>query len=254
MRLFSKFLAIALVAVGLGACAEKNFEYYRSNLDAAESKILECKKEMSAAFEKMDAEKIDELSKDTECEAAVEARSAHEKEVAEFKAAEKQKAFEKDYERFKAELGSLSFEEFYSADSCAPSFGFLEMNPRCSAYEDLKGMRFDQAMDELIAEYPGDQLSVYHETQCKGEGYNKAYCEISKLAIAKQEKKDVAFYLDNVEQLKTDHNVCYEKIKSLNSQNLYSDAQTLAATYRCRTAEVAARQFGVYYYSQPLEL
>lgn len=244
----------------LCACEAKDLAYYQSNLDAAKKKFELCEKTLESSFESENERKIEAIMEDPECRAAETAHKDNEIAIAKLaqktrqqeekkKREEEERLFASKLAEQKKALAEVSIDEFYAAQqSCQNDF----RGATCKAFHEMKEERDAKEVDHLIASHPKEKLEAYTKERCQGIRFSNIHCKLAQTAQRKQTKDVLAFYDTNREQLKSDYNSCYKRIKTLNKAKKYNQAQEVADTYTCKMTGSAAARLGVYHFSKPL--
>jgi len=286
MKLKPILLGLSVIVISANASFFNHDKaYYASHLDDADEKVKDCKKAMAIAQIDQDKEKVMELMKDKECEAAFNALKDHkrkiweekrkirekkeaeekakrEKKEAEEKAKrEKQEAEEKakadaqykiDYKTELAHQTKMPYAQFYKIKNlCGLTIG--KVSAKCKVYGELKRKRRDQAMADLISQYQGDDLIAYRKKACKEKGLQSAECDLAMEASAKDEQDTIKRLSADKTALKKVFNECSTKVAAFQKKMKWNDANALTQSFKCRTAMAAARNFGVYGLSQPMK-
>lgn len=253
--------AIALSTI-LSACGEKNLEHYQSNLDAAESKVEQCQKDMEAAYNKGDEKGLKAVSEDLECGFADKAVRDHQRKIAKLKLEKEraerekkriaaEKAFNEEYQKHLAELKAMPYEHFVSKkEECR---FHPHQKPLCKAFLELEAPRRDEEIQQLISKHSGEELDVMNKG-CKNIWPKTPSCQIIDMSIRKAEADQVSTFLVDKPQLVSDFNSCQKQFSTLNKAKKYQEASHFTQTFPCRTASQAARKLGVYGFSRPIKL
>ena len=258
----AKLIILALLSITLTACGDKDLEYYQSNLDAAETKVEQCQKDMANAFNKADEEALKAVSEDLECNFADKAVKAHKSKIAKLKREKEraereqkriatEKAFNEEYQKKLAQLKAMPYQEFASQKLNCPSFG--TPSPECKAYRELRRPRKEQAVQEMVSKHSGEALDKLNK-DCKSAFPQTVQCQIANLSLRKAEADQVSAFLEDKPQLVSDFNSCQKQFSTLNKAKKYQEASHFTRTFSCRTASKAAQKLGVYGFSRPIKL
>ncbi|MDH2433799.1 hypothetical protein QCD60_14595 [Pokkaliibacter sp. MBI-7] len=256
-------LAMTAAAALLAGCSEHDLPYYQSHLDEAQTKVSECKDALKSAFVTRDKDALQNVAEDAECRAAEQAQHDYQRQLAEQERAlreeeaKKQKAeqerqYTADYEQAKTDLPKLSDDDFFAYRKQCGNVIFAQPSAQCKAFAELEPARTEAAVVALITRFPKDQLITYKKDHCQGINFSESQCQLSEKAVDKQHDDQIALYLNNRDQLKTDFNSCNEQITQLKKERKYDESSELAHTYQCRLAMEAAQHLKVYGYGKPL--
>jgi len=245
------------------ACTERNKEYYEANIDEAEAKANQCEESMEAAFNAEDEKKLEALSKDAECNFAVNVYNDHKRKLARIKREaekrqlekeriEEEKLFKKKYEEKLISLKELPYAEFQLLNKeCGARF-LSKKSPECSAYSDLRDEVETREINVLKEKYSGGKLEEFRDTSCKGVNYAEAVCALSRKAARQQHDELVEFYVSNRDELKTEFNKCQATYDSLRKSNKWKEANDSIQTYLCGVVGKAASKLKVYNFNKPI--
>ncbi len=256
-------LATTVAATLLAGCSEHDLPYYQSHLDEAQTKVNECKDALKTAFVAQDKDALKKVAEDGECRAADQARREYQQQLAEQERAlreeesKKQKAeaerqYAADYEQAKADLAGLRDDAFFDYSKQCKLVIFGQPSAQCKAFTELEPARSEAAVVALITRFPKEQLITYKKDHCQGINFSESQCQLSERAVDKQHDDQIAFYLNNRDQLKTDFNNCNEQITQLKKERKYDESSEFAHTYQCKLALEAAGHLKVYGYGKPL--
>ncbi|MFP8965644.1 hypothetical protein ACKC9G_03575 [Pokkaliibacter sp. CJK22405] len=258
-----QILVCSVAALLLAGCSDHDLPYYQSHLDEAKAKQEECEASMKSAFMSQDEDKLKSVVEDKECIAADKANREYRYAQAELaakkrqeeaakKEAEAQRQYDEEYAKAKESLSAASTEEFFkSGEDCTPKM-WGKPSAACKAYNELEEGKLNTALSALITQFPKDKLKAQSEDRCSGINFDKTACDLLRKAVTKQQKDQVAFYLENRESLRTDFNDCVNRIKSLNKDQKYNDANEFARSYQCSMAQRAAQELKVFGFNKTI--
>lgn len=141
--------AFFLTLLFLSACSERDLTYYQTHLDDAEAKVKACEEALEAAFRSEDADRLKTLVEDVECDAAKQAYSEYQREIAALERKQREEERRKqrelqeqqyaaDYERHKKELATLTREGYSALGRECGSYVHPRSSAKCRAYHDTK--------------------------------------------------------------------------------------------------------------------
>ena len=238
--------------------------YYDKHPKEAESKVKLCGKAVAIALGKGDMKLAEKYEKDAECKAAKESyfenlkKIRKEKYEAEQKARAEKIAKEKaqykiDYKNQLVLQKKMPYEEFVKIQK---SCGFSSSNrfsAQCKVYKELKLKRANQAMENLISQYQGDDLIAYKKKICEKEGSQSANCTLAVEARVKDEKETIKRLSNDKEALKKVFNECSVEVGKYQKRRDWDKVKLVTQSFKCYTAMAAARSFGVYGLSKPMK-
>jgi len=259
--LFSLSTMVIMVNAGF---FDHDKAYYDSHSKEAESKITECDKAMAHAMIEKDKEKYQKIRNDAECKSSRKAyreyknklwkveHEAKQKKRAEAKA-KKEALFNKEYPEQLSILEKIPYAEFcLLKDSCGYSV-LGNASAKCKAYHDIKQKRENKALEDLISKHNGDDLIAYRKKTCKEQGYQNVNCGLAISAATKDEKDTISRLKMDKVSLKKVFNECSVQVKVFRKKMKWNDANALTQSFKCRTAMVAARDFGIFGLSKPMK-
>jgi len=247
--------------------------YYDAHPKEAEAKYKLCNKAIEVALGKGDMALAEKYDKDKECREAKKAyvehrsalrkavREAEEKKVKQEKA-KKVAAFKAEYEKQLQTFKRSEYDTFMAMGSqgCAHYYpiGIAGANQtskdaKCKAWKELEPIKNAEQIDRLLNAYPGEKLFAYRDKVCQGNPYGDPKCDIARMAVEKEFKRQTQAYLADKAKLKHDFNACFKQIKALQIKGKYNQASQLQKSYRCMMPAKAAIKLNIYGYFQPMK-
>lgn len=261
--MYLKIITTTLALLAVTACTERNTEYYENNIDEAQVKMDECEALMGEAFKSKDKERLEEISKNPECNSASTVVRKHKQKLAHIKRELKQKELEKlkkeeekkyneDYSKYLTSLQELNYKEVYtSTEKCKLNYK-ASKTAKCNALKEVSKLKLDEEIQNLKVRYVGGKLEEFRKKSCKGLDFNKVDCKIAKQAESQQQKEKIDYYLSHRDELKKDFNECHEEFKSLKKAKKWQEANESTRTYRCSLVGKAASKLKIYSFNKPI--
>ena len=199
--------------------------YYDKHPKEAEAKFKECEKNMAHAMIDQDKEQYQEIVNDAECIASKKSYKEYKQKIykAKYEAEQKKRAEEKaekeaqfkiDYKKQLTLQQEMPYEEFVKIyNSCRLTFG--APTAECKVYDELKHVRKEKKIKELLTQYQGDALRAYKKEVCDKQGSSGIDCDIAYLAAKKNENDTITRLTSNKEAFKKVYNECSSKIQPL---------------------------------------
>ncbi|MBY6224336.1 hypothetical protein [Ferrimonas balearica] len=244
--------------LGLSACSERDLLYYQSNLDEAKMKVEECKETILDSISSKDKESLKSAFEDPECKAAATAYDDYRKQRAkaerEKREEEERLVYERDFSKYISEFKAMSFSDFYMiAKGCNTFSENYKRSAKCKAFDEVEESKVEENVNALIEKYPGESLIEFRKGKCKGTGYDKGECFISREAVKQQRNSMVQNYLDNREALKSTFNACQKEYSRLRKSKKFAEANRHEESFECDMVLEAAKQLKVFSFSKPIE-
>jgi len=226
--------------------------YYDKHPKEAEAKFKECDKAIAHAMIDQDKEKYNEILNDVECKAAKQSYKEHKQKIRQVKyeAEKKRRAEEKakkdaqykiDYEEQIELQKKIPYEDFVKINkSCGLSFG--RPTAECKVHGELKHMRKEQSVKELMTKYQGDALRAYKKKACDKEGTFGPNCDVSLEAVKRDYEGTVAMLTSDKEAFKKVYNECAKIIMPLRKKMKWEKINETIITFKCSTALEASRR------------
>jgi len=245
------------------ACSDRDREYYEANIEKAESKAEECENAMEAAFRAQDEEKLVAISKDSECNFAVDVFNEHKRKLArvkrelEMKAREEaqkeeERIFEQKYSEKMVAFKELPYADFFKMrQDCGRIFS-SKKTPECKAYGDLKNDVEAREIGLLKEKYSNGKLEEYRDKSCKGTEFDEAYCALSRTAAQQQMEERIEYYVSNRDELKSEFNKCQKTYSELRKAQKWKESDAAIRTYQCSVVGKAAAKLKVYNFNKPI--
>lgn len=183
-----KKLIMTGIVLSLLGCGEKDQAYYLKNPDQAEAKFQQCEHKISQAIKNNDKKAFEQAQKDTECQAAYNARKEHKRQQSEKERLEreaKEKALiEEAKQKLHAEFGKLEWQEFaaqYVNTECAKGY----IGQRDYACRALKSLYDDKVAEGLaqLEKLSFDELKNQQKQYCSRDKRQFSACDIWKKAL-----------------------------------------------------------------------
>ena len=228
--------------------------YYISHLEDAAEQIKSCKKEMAIARIDEDKEKVMALMKDQECKDAFDAIKEHKRKLQkeryaleqkkrEEEKAKKEAQFKIDYQKQLELQKQLPYEDFVKINK-ACGFSFGTPTAECKVYRELKELRKQDAVTELISKYQGDDLINYNKKECN-KGRQSPNCDISYYAANKDREDTITKLSLDKEAFKKIYTECSKKIIPLRKKMKWEQINKITQSFKCSTALEAARSYRI---------
>ena len=243
--------------------------YYDKNPQEAEEKAKLCEKGIVTALKNGDMKLAEKYDKDPECKAARRSYKEHrsklrkakyeaEQKKREEERAKKKKIYDEEYNTYLTKLQPLKYDAFIAAkkDACGnmPVFGnnLSVQDARCKAWEQLRVQKENEAINEIIKQYPEDKLIAYQKETCTD--FMKPSCQIAQRALDKAVNEQKQRYLSNVATLKKDFNECQKRYAPLFLDGKLQEASKIENTFKCKTAkEAAMAKFNIFSLIHPIK-
>lgn len=259
---FKKIITLSAFLL-LSGCSERNTEYYENHIDEAKVKMKDCEALLGEAFKSKDKEKLEEISKNPECNSAVTVVRKHKQRLAKIKRELKQKELEKlkkeedkkfneEYSKHLISLKELSYKEIFTSNQKCKLNYKTSKTAKCKALKEVSELKLDEEIQRLKVKYVGGKLEKFRKKSCKGLDFNNVDCKTSKQAESQQQKEKVNYYLSHRDELKKDFNECHNKFKSLKKAKKWQEANESTRTYQCSMVGKAASKLKVYSFNKPI--
>jgi len=247
----------------LSGCSERNTEYYTAHIDEAEVKAKECEALMGEAFKSKNKEQLEEISKDPECNSAVDVVRKHKQNLAKIKLELKQKELERlkkeeekkyneEYSNYLTSLQKLNYKEIYTSyQKCKLNYK-MSKTAKCKALNEVSELKQAEEIQNLKVKYVDGKLEEFRKKSCKGLSFNDVDCATSKQAESQQQKEKINYYLSHRDDLKKDFNECHNKFKSLKKAKKWQEANESTRTYQCSMVGKAASKLKIYSFNKPI--
>lgn len=246
------FLTVSIFSVA--GIFDHDKAYYTSHLEDAAEQIKSCKKEMAIARIDEDKEKVMALMKDQECKDAFDAIKEHKRKLQkeryaleqkkrEEEKAKKEAQFKIDYQKQLVLQKQLPYEDFVKIKkTCGFSFG--TPTAECKVFNELKQIRKQDAVKELMSKYHGDDLINYNKKECN-KGSQLPNCDISYYAANKDREDTITKLSLDKEAFKKVYTECSKKIIPLRKKMKWEQINKITQSFKCSTALTAARSYHI---------
>ena len=243
-----KIIVSLVLAFSLSACSDNDLPYYLSNINDAKDKVSECNAEMEKAFLSKNESLFKSVSQNSECNAAKQAIIEYKRNKAKLAKERKQAEYEANVKKYTTELTKIPFSDFYTiGKEC-----LFNRSAKCEAFKKLKDIRTLSEIELMINSNKDEKLDVYSKKICAGIDYNEIQCDLSKKALAKQNKEKIEYYLANRDKLAISFNACQAEYQKLTKEKKYRKAMDVINTYQCRLIRDAASKLRIYDFSKSI--
>ncbi|MBN2769038.1 MAG: hypothetical protein JXQ68_08025 [Campylobacterales bacterium] len=255
----------SMVSIANAGLFDNDAAYYQDHPQKMDQKIDECNKAFAHAMIDKDKDKISDLKKDPECNAAHEAKKALRKKEYEARKrqeekekADKEALFNTEYDKSLSEFKTMDYQVFIGKEKeVCKSLSFFGDNlspeaAKCKAWKDLKQVKENEGIETLLDQYPKDKILEYKNKVCEKALYGDPKCDFAIKAFNRETENVVEVYLSNREALKKDFNECQSSIDKLNKSGKYEEARKMQKTYQCEMALKAANKISIFGYFSPM--